>query len=99
VVESIVSVPLTESVLVEPLFFTWYRRPAHVDAGGTVTVKFFVDETGKVRVPIVIACTTPDLGRAAISAVEQWTYEPPRAANQPTIVLETETFSFKKPKQ
>lgn len=67
--------------------------------GGTATVKFFLDETGKVRVPIVLDCSSPDLGRAAIAAVEQWTYEPPRAAGQETIALETETFTFKKPKQ
>ncbi|MES1194569.1 MAG: energy transducer TonB, partial [Opitutus sp.] len=67
--------------------------------GGTATVKFFLEETGKVRVPLVLECTTPELGRAAIAAVEQWTFEPPRAANQPTIALETETFAFAKPKR
>jgi TonB family protein len=62
--------------------------------GGTVTVRFFVDETGQARVPIIIECTTPELGLATLAAVEQWRFEPPRAAGQPTIVLETETFTF-----
>lgn len=62
--------------------------------GGTVTVRFFVDETGQVRVPIVLECTSAELGLAALAAVEQWRFEPPRAAGQPTIALETETFSF-----
>ena len=62
--------------------------------GGTVTVRFFVDETGKARVPIVVDCSAPELGLAVLSAVEQWTFEPPRAAGQPTIVLETETVTF-----
>ncbi len=62
--------------------------------GGTVTVRFFVDETGRVRVPIVLECSTRELGLAALAAVEQWRFEPPLAAGQPTIVLETETFSF-----
>lgn len=69
-----------------------------IEAGGTATVKFFVDETGKVRVPIVTECTTPELGRAALAAVEQWRFEPPKAAGHETIVLETETFSFGPPK-
>lgn len=63
-------------------------------AGATVTVKFFVDETGKVRVPIVLECTLPELGRAALAAVEQWRFEPPRIAGHETIVLETQTFTF-----
>jgi TonB family protein len=66
--------------------------------GGSATVKFFLDETGKVRVPIVLECTSVELGRAALAAVEQWTFEPPRAAGQPTIAIETETFAFAKPK-
>ena len=67
--------------------------------GGTATVKFFLDEIGRVRVPIVLECSTPELGRAAIAAVEQWTFEPPRAAGQPTIALEIETFTFAKSKR
>jgi TonB family protein len=73
-------------------------RLAAAAAGGTVTVKFFVDETGKVRVPIILDCSTPELGGAALAAVEQWTFSPPRAAGRETIALETETFSFGPPK-
>ena len=67
-------------------------------AGGTVTIKFFVDETGRVRVPIILDCSVPELGRAVLAAVEQWRFEPPRAAGHETIALETETFSFGPPK-
>lgn len=63
-------------------------------AGGSATVKFFVDETGRVRVPIIVDCTAPELGRAVLAAVEQWSFEPPRVAGHETIALETETFSF-----
>jgi TonB family protein len=63
-------------------------------AGGSVTVKFFVDQTGKVRVPIIVDCTVPELGQAALAAVEQWRFEPPRIAGHETIVLETETLTF-----
>jgi TonB family protein len=63
-------------------------------AGGTATIKYFVDETGKVRVPIVVDCTSPAVGHAALAAVEQWTFEPPRIAGRPTIALEVGSFTF-----
>ena len=62
--------------------------------GGTATVKYFVDEEGHVRVPLVTECSSPELGLAALAAVEQWTFEPPRLAGRPTIALETGSFSF-----
>ena len=64
--------------------------------GGSATVKYFVDETGKVRVPIVVDCTSPELGLAALAAVEQWTFEPPRIGGRPTIALEMGEFTFDK---
>jgi TonB family protein len=64
-------------------------------APGTATVKFFVDETGRVRVPIVLESTTPEYADAAIACIEQWRYEPPRIAGQPTIAIETATFHFR----
>lgn len=62
--------------------------------GGSATVKFFVDEQGKVRVPVILDCTAADLGQAAIAAVEQWRYEPPLIAGRPTIVRETMKLDF-----
>jgi TonB family protein len=78
-----------------PRFTGRLAEPAN---GGTVTVKFFLDETGKVRVPIILECSTPELGSAALAAVEQWTFTPPRAAGRETIALETQTFAFGPPK-
>lgn len=62
---------------------------------GTATVKFFVDETGRVRVPIVLESTTPEYADAAIASIEQWRYEPPRLAGRSTIAIETATFHFR----
>lgn len=61
---------------------------------GSATVKFFVDETGKVRVPVILECTAPDLGQAAITAVEQWRFEPPHIGGRSTIVRETLKLDF-----
>jgi TonB family protein len=63
-------------------------------AGATVTVKFFVDETGRVRVPIIVDSAMPELGAAARAAVEQWRFEPPRTGGRATIALEIQTLSF-----
>jgi TonB family protein len=62
--------------------------------GGSASVRYFVDQEGKVRVPVVTECSTPEIGQAALSAVEQWTFEPPRAAGHATIALETGVFTF-----
>lgn len=61
---------------------------------GSATVKFFIDETGRVRIPLVLEATTPELGEAALAAVAQWRYEPPRIAGRATIAIETQTFQF-----
>ena len=63
-------------------------------AAGMVRVKFFIDERGRVRVPVVLAATSRELGEAALAAVAQWRYEPPRVAGRPTIALETQEFQF-----
>jgi hypothetical protein len=65
--------------------------------GGSATVRFFVDETGKARVPIVLETTSLDLGNAVVAAVEQWMFDPPRAAGRPTIAVVTETITFAAP--
>jgi TonB family protein len=68
-------------------------------ADSSVTVKFFVDETGKVRVPIIVDCSVPELGRAALAAVEQWRYDPPLMGGHATIALEIQTFNFAPPQR
>jgi TonB family protein len=66
--------------------------------GGSAIVKYFVDENGKVHVPIVLECSTPELGLAALAAIEQWTYEPPRVSGRPTVAIATGTVTFGRPK-
>lgn len=61
---------------------------------GTVVVKYFVDTTGRVRLPTVISASEPGLGDAALAAIRQWRYEPPRIDGKPVIVLERHSFHF-----
>ncbi len=65
-----------------------------VPDGGTATIKFFVDEDGRVRVPVILECSAPELGESAISAVEHWRFEPPKVGGKPTIARETISLTF-----
>jgi TonB family protein len=63
-------------------------------AEGSVVVKYFVDATGKVRLPSVISATKPEFGAAALAAIRQWRYAPPRIDGQPVVALERHSFHF-----
>ena len=61
---------------------------------GTVTVSFYVDETGRVRAPIVTEATSPEFAAAALAAVGQWRYETPRQNGRPVVAVENWNFRF-----
>ena len=60
---------------------------------GTVKVRFYVDADGRVRLPQVIEATSPEFAEAAVAAVSQWRYEPPREGSR--AVVATDHWSFK----
>jgi len=60
-----------------------------------VTVEFYIDQEGKVRVPAVSREDADDrLAAAAVAAVEQWRFEPPLRRKQPVLVLAQQDFRF-----
>jgi len=64
-----------------------------------VTVEFFIDEEGRVRVPTVERDQASDIYAAVmLAAVEQWRFEPPRRHGRPVLVLAQQEFNFR-PKQ
>jgi len=63
-------------------------------AQGAVSVTFFVDAAGHVRVPSVLEASSPELGAAVVETISQWRYEPPRLHGQPTVVMERWSFNF-----
>lgn len=75
-------------------------RPFFPDAladrglSGNVTVSFYIDEQGAVRMPYVIG--QPDLALAdlAVDAVRQWKFEPPTHHGQPVLVHARQLFRF-----
>ena len=61
----------------------------------TVTVGFYIDEEGKVRLPSVPREAADDLfAAAAVKAVEQWRFEPPLRKGQPALVYAEQEFKF-----
>jgi len=62
--------------------------------GGGATLSFVVDETGRVRVPAVVAAADPALGAAALAMLAGWRYEPPLHGGKPALVEQRDTFTF-----
>jgi TonB family protein len=71
---------------------------ARSSRGGVVSVEFYIDETGRVRMPSVSLETNENneaLAAIAISSVGQWQFEPPLVRGRPVLVLAHQDFSFK----
>lgn len=61
---------------------------------GTVTVFFYIDENGDVRMPCVEAGAHPYLSDAAVAAVRSWKFQPPMAHGKPVLVAARQDFKF-----
>lgn len=61
---------------------------------GTATVRFYVDEEGRVRLPEVLEATAPEFGAAALAAVAQWRYEPPELSGRRVVAMDNWSFKF-----
>lgn len=61
-----------------------------------VTVGFYIDEEGKVRMPAVDRASADDyFAAAAVGAVEQWRFKPPLRKGQPVLVYARQEFNFR----
>ncbi len=62
---------------------------------GPVTVEYYIDETGAVR----LACVSPEanqiLGALTVAAVSQWKFAPPTSHGRPVLVRASQVFDFK----
>lgn len=66
------------------------------DKTRSVTVEFYIDEEGRVRMPAVERESADDLlAAAAVAAVEQWRFEPPLRKGRPVLVYAQQEFNFK----
>lgn len=64
-------------------------------AAQTVTVEFYIDEQGRVRLPSVTRAEANNVYAAcALAAVRQWRFAPPLVNGRPVLVLATQQFKF-----
>jgi TonB family protein len=61
---------------------------------GSVTVHFFIDEQGAVRLPAVSADAHPYLSTLAIDAMKNWKFEQPTRRGKPVLVAAAQQFDF-----
>jgi TonB family C-terminal domain len=85
----------TPSKVVTPVYPV---EPSQTPRAATVAVTFYIDENGKVRLPTVSREASEHDGifaRAAVDAVSQWEFEPPRSGGVPVLVLARQEFHFR----
>jgi TonB family protein len=63
---------------------------------GKVTVHFYIDETGAVRMPAVEGEAHPYLAQQAVAALREWRFTPPTARGKPVMVSARQDFEFSK---
>ncbi len=61
---------------------------------GRVTVRFYIDEKGDVRLPAVTTTANPYLMEQAMTAVRTWKFEPVTSHGRPVLVVAQQEFSF-----
>jgi TonB family protein len=72
-----------------------YDRDAQkAGVGGKVSVHFYVDEQGNVRLPAVPADTHPYLSSVAVEAMRGWKFAPPTRNGRPVLVAAVQEFNF-----
>jgi TonB family protein len=88
--------PLTPVKVVSPVYPEELRSRRET---AVVDIDFYVDGTGRVRLPAVEAGTHPSFTREAVAALTTWTFEPPTSYGQPVIVRATQRFRFSPPEE
>ena len=84
----------TPAKVVEPVY---PAEAAQKQQSAVVTVFFYIDEQGHVRMPAVsrqIGETDDAFAAAAVEAVSQWQFEPPLSRGQPVLVAARQDFKF-----
>jgi TonB family protein len=61
---------------------------------GSVLVEFYIDETGRVRMPTVVSADHPELGWIALPAIGKWRFDPPTRKGKPVLVKAQQDFQF-----
>jgi len=62
-----------------------------------VTIEFLIDESGRVRIPVLHKGANVSLANAAADALIQWEFEPPTRQGRPAIVIARQEFVLPAP--
>jgi TonB family protein len=73
---------------------TYPKELADRGVKGKVTVEFYIDESGAVRMPAVSIDDNSILTGLAVSALRQWRFEPPTRNGNPVLVRASQVFKF-----
>jgi TonB family protein len=73
---------------------------AWIDEGreGSVTIQFYIDETGRARIPVIVSDSDRFLAAAAVAAVKEWRFEVPTFRGKPVLAQAEQVFVFQRPK-
>jgi TonB family protein len=74
------------------------NQVARSSRGGHVSVSFYIDDQGHVRMPSVSLETNEaneELAAIAVTAVSQWQFDIPTSKGRPVLVVAQQDFSFK----
>jgi TonB family protein len=75
---------------------TYPKEWADQGITGKVVVDFYIDETGKVRLPASISSANSMLAGIAVAAVSKWQFTPPTRKGKPVLVHAQQIFEFHK---
>ena len=64
-------------------------------SSGEAVVEFYIGEDGAVLLPQAVSASAEEFGYAAVQAVSQWLFEPPRIKGKPVLVRAQIPFDFK----
>jgi TonB family protein len=77
-----------------PIHVVAPAAPLRPDAG-EVKVEFYIDEQGRVRIPVARETSDAAFANAAVDAVSQWQFEPPTSKGKPVLVHAVQIFRIK----
>jgi len=83
-------IPIPKAV-VAPLF---PKELAEQGVSGDVTIAFYIDEQGQIKMPAITEAVDMRLAQFAMDALMKWTFEPPTRKGQPALVRASQTFKF-----
>lgn len=84
--------PLTATKVVNPRHPGRQLRATH--PGGTTTIDFYVDASGRPRMPVVLNASHPWFAAAAVEALSQWQFNLPTCSGRPVAVRVRQEFIF-----